>query len=592
MILDQHGNDYVLPENADLRTINLNQYLKFLTDAPTSNIIHPESALSLSTVYSCIRILSDAIAMTPFYLYRQTPGSPEIERVYDGPWAALAKQSSALFNNFTFWQSMIASLNGWGNAYAVIIRNPTGAALPNQLIYMTPNMVDILDTEDPRYRWLQGEEPYVYQVTTGMETFFVRPADMIHLALFTYDGIRGLSPVALNQVALQIENEQTQYGRSFYKRGGKITGVIESPLKNPREKAKEFVRWFNTFYGGQNSGQVAFLPGGLQFKSVSVVNPQDAQWVEARKFSRNEIASIFRVPSYLLGDLDRATWGNVAQLSEEFVRYSLQPIYTLIETELNRKLLENSRTLYYQFDPTILLRGTTTERFTNYSIAVTNGFMSRSEVREKEGLPYEPQLDGFTIMPGAASVGQQNPEDERSLAIPDEVRRDVEELMKWRQQATSFIQMNQNSSIQLGMAFSNKLDDLALAHNQQLEDQRLLIDKRDVDLHSRIDMVNSELSILSEQEQASREAAATALAETLEDLHGTDMELGEILQSVVEEIRETFRIQKMRGTKHQDAIKGIRSEFSSLQKIIVSLDKEIKELRDKLEPNGEGSHGN
>jgi len=573
MILDHTGKEYVLPETEE-RSVNLNQYLRFLSDAPTSKIISPARSFALSTVYSCIRLLSDAIAMTPFYLFRQTPGSPEIERIFDGPLAALTRQSSPLFNNFTFWQSMIASLNGWGNAYAVIIRTNNG--MPSQLIYMTPNMVDILDTEDPRFRFLQGEVPFVYQVTTGMETFFVRPDDMVHLTLFTYDGIRGLSPIALNQTAVQMENDQTQYGRAFYQKGGKVSGVIESPLKTTRENAKEFINWFNTFYGGENSGQVAFLPGGMTFKGVSVVNPQDAQWVESRKFSRNEIASIFRVPSYLLGDLDRATWGNVSQLSEEFVRYSLQPVYTLIEVELNRKLLENSQTLYYQFDPSILLRGTTAERFQNYSTAVTTGFMSRSEVRQREGLPSNPDLDEFIQMPGATQVGELESSDSRSLALIEQRQEELEELIQWRQQASNYIQMNQNSIIQSGIAFSQKLENVQAVYSDQLANHRMGLDERMASIDGQFTQIDGQIKQVEGQ-----------FSQALTELGDRDQQRENCLvrtRSQMAEFSEFIRIQKMRGTKHQDAIIKLKSANERLEKLVNRLEEEIRLL--KGESNG------
>lgn len=551
-ILDQFGKEYV-PES-ELRSVNLDNYLRFLTDAPTSSRISPAGSFSLSTVYSCIRILSDAIAMTPFGLFQQTPGEPEITQIFDGQLAKIAIEASPLFNNFTFWQSMIASLNGWGNAYAVIIRSTN--RLPTQLIYMTPNMVEVLDTTDPRYLFLRGETPFVYQVTTGMETFWVRPEDMVHLTLFTYDGLRGLSPITLHQDTMQVENEQTQYGRSFYSRGGKIQGVIESPLKSTREASKEFVTWFNTFYGGQNSGQVAFLPNGLTFKGVGVVNPQDAQWVEARKFTRQEIASIFRVPSYLLGDLDRATWGNVAQLSEEFVRYSLQPIYTLIEVELNRKLLDNARTLYYRFDPSVLLRGTTSERFANYSVAITSGFMSRSEVRQREGLSYNPELDTFIQMPGSAPV--EVTEEDRSLALPGG---QLHELFEWRQQSANAIQMNQASIIQSSISVKQQFDERDMAAGRLAAEQRETWEGRFTDVEVTLEQEISAERNSRNQLEADIKALiieqANKLVEYQERLQG--------LSKLQEEFTEFIRIQKMRGTKHQTAIDALRSGIKQLE---------------------------
>ena len=567
MILGPDGKELVFEEK---RSINLDQYLRFLTEAPNSSVVTPQRSFSISAVYACIKILADAVAMTPFGLFRQTPGSPEIEQIFEGPLAVISKNPSSLFNRFTFWQSMISSLNGWGNAYAGIIRN--ASRLPTQLIYFLPEMVSIVDTEDPRYRYLRGETPYVYQVSTGMETFFLMPRDMVHLALISHDGIQGMSPIGLNQATFQVANEQVEYGRSFYAAGGKITGVIESPLKSSRDAAVEFVNWFNTFYGGDNSGRIAFLPNGLTYKAVGVVSPEDADWVEARKLSRNEIASIFRVPSYLLGDLDRATWGNVAQLSEEFVRYSLQPLYTLIEDELNRKLLENSASLYYQFDPSILLRGTATERFANYSTAITSGFMSRSEVRLREGLPYEPELDAFVTMPGSGEV----PGTSEITPADDPVRELVAEVEARSQFLARELQLLQTSVIQSKICTDQKLEEQDLILDRRLAEQLVRVDEK-LEL-SKGDLDNVQFGL------------ENLIAERVEEVEeGINKFRSEVEEGNKAQVKHNSDF-KMRGTKHQNAIVGLREQLETKAKLIAELEgklsiciEQINGLRNQIE---------
>lgn len=559
MILGPNGKEYVSP--VEKRSINLDQYLRFLTDAPASQIVTPQKSLSISAVYACIRILADAIAMTPIKLFSQTPGSLEIEQIFDGPLARITKNPSSLFNRFTFWHSLISSLNGWGNGYAGIIRNAS-TRLPEQLIFFPAEMVSVQDTTDPRYKFLRGETPYIYQVSTGMETFFLRPRDMIHIVLISYDGIQGMSPIGLNQATFQVANEQVEYGRSFYASGGKITGVIESPLKSTRESAVEFVEWFNTFYSGTGSARIAFLPNGLTYKAAGVVNPEDADWVEARKMSRNEIASIFRVPSYLLGDLDRATWGNVAQLSEEFVRYTLQPLYTVIEDEMNRKLLDNSASLYYQFDPSILLRGTATERFENYNTAITAGFMSRSEVRLREGMPHVPELDAFVTMPGANQVGEGG-----SSIVPanDPNRSSLEDIETRSQFLQNELRMLQGSLIQFKLTSDHKF-----------EEQGMLFDRRLAEQLSRVNELAAALRTNWERD------LNKVVGDVEESIVKIDREVVSELEDTTRAIEANTKIQtkinsdfRMRGTKHQNAIVGVRED-------IAHQDKQIQALEDKL----------
>ena len=444
-ILDHNGKE-IAERLSETRDLTLENFLRIMGADPNPSYVSAKKSFTLSTVYACVRLLANSIAMTPLKLYRRERRAPEVVQVTRGPFANIARDACPLFNNFVFWQSMVISLNGWGNGYAIIIRNE---GVPQMLLYVAPYMVQFQDTSDPRYRFLRDETPYVYEVNTGMQTTFVRPEDMIHLITFTYDGLCGLSPVQLHQDTFQVENEQTKYGSSFYASGAKISGVIESPKQTSRADALEFVTWFNEIYGGNagqvGAGRVGFLPNGLTYKNAAVVNPQDAEWVEARKLSRREIASIYGVPPYLLGDLERATWSSITQLSEEFVRYTLNPLYTVIETELNRKLLENSLNLYYEFDPSVMLRGTTSERYANYATAINAGFMSPAEVREKEGLSYREELDYFLRMPGSDAVGEEpNLEEERMLdAVKTEVAVtralvDEQKLLSTRQKEINF----------------------------------------------------------------------------------------------------------------------------------------------------------
>lgn len=470
MILDHNGK--TIEQDYSLRQINLNQYLQWLTSEPSHNFVSSYGSLQLSTVYSCIKLLADSIAMTPLKFYRKEVEAREQIEIVKGPFANIAKDPCPLFNTFTFWQSMLVSLNGWGNGYAVIIRE--GAA-PQYLLYLAPNQVSMQDTTDPRYEFLRGETPFVYQVNTGQQTLYIVPEDMVHITSFSYDGITGCSPVQLHQDTFQIENEQTRYGRSFYSTGGKITGVIESPRQTSRTDAIEFVTWFNSMYGGNpgqtGSGRIAFLPNGMIFKPAGVVNPQDAEYVKARELTRKEIASIYRVPPYLIGDLERATWSNVTQLSEEFTRYTLNPLYSLIETELNRKLLGGSRTLFYEFDPSVLLRGTTSERYSNYSVGINAGFISPAEVREKEGLPYVEELDYYLRMPGADAVGEEGEEEELDFEEEEEDEErmnlaQVEELNKLKDFRDK--QLERNYDLQLNQEKIKHSIELVELRNEQL----------------------------------------------------------------------------------------------------------------------------
>lgn len=544
MILDHNGRN-LEPPIGELRQLDLTKYLQWLTHEPSSAFISPTGSYKLSTVYSCIKILADSIAMTKLRFYEQRPRARERTEITRGRFARIAKEASPLFNNFTFWQSIISSLYGWGNGYAVIIREN---GVPTQLIYLEPSQVSIQETPDPRFEFLRGDTPYYYQVSTGMQTTFVLPEDMVHLVLFSYDGIEGVSPVQLHQDTFQVEDEQTKYGRSFYSSGGKITGVIESPRQTSRADAVEFVTWFNEFYGGTpgqtGAGRIAFLPNGLEFKAANVVNPQDAEYVNARRLTRAEIASIYRVPLYLIGELERATWNNVTQLSEEFVRYTLNPLYSLIETELNRKLLDNSDQLFYEFDSSVLLRGTVTERYANYATGINAGFLSPAEVREKEGLPFVEELDYFLRMPGSEAVGE---EDESELdEVEDEVR--MKEILELRQQ-----QGERNLGFELGIEKLKLNVDNLSSQLGRLESELCSVIKDGLEWRSSLD-VQSENRETLERLQESVAGIVSDIGQAQSEL-ATCLELRDIASTLSEEFA-TFRKE----------LKGLRAEVNELAK--------------------------
>lgn len=396
LILDRTGRPY---PSLQQRTITWDDFIPPDWDWSYDAVnIGPKGSYRLSSVYACIKLIADAIAATPLNLKRLTrteingTDRETFTMQYQGQLALLARRPAKLYNRFTFWQTMISLLCGWGNAYALIVRNASGQ--PMDLVPVHPQDVSVITIYQANP--LAGEYTYNYQATVNGRTYSnIQPEDMIHLIMFSYDGIEGVSPIRLHRDTMSISDAQTKYGEAFYRTGAKITGVIESELKTSRGDSEEFVDWFNNLYTGSKGGRVGYLPGGAKFKNVSAVNPIDAEFVNSRKLTRQEIAAIFRVPLYLLGDMERATWNNLSSLGEEFVRYTLTPHYTLIQDELNRKLIGNSNLNQFVFDPTKLVAGNMADRFNSYSTAIQGGFMSRSEARLREGMAHVDELDEF-----------------------------------------------------------------------------------------------------------------------------------------------------------------------------------------------------
>ena len=190
--------------------------------------------------------------------------------------------------------------------------------------------------------------------------------------------------MAKNAIGMAIACEE--YGSRFFANGASPSGVLEHPgtLKDP-SKVRE--SWQSTFGGSSNSGKVAVLEEGMKYTPISVP-PNEAQFLETRKFQINEIARIFRIPPHMVGDLEKSSFSNIEQQSLEFVKYTLDPWVSRWEQAMTRVLLsdEEKRKYTIKFNVDGLLRGDYQSRMNGYAIARQNGWMSANDIRRLEEL--------------------------------------------------------------------------------------------------------------------------------------------------------------------------------------------------------------
>ena len=235
-----------------------------------------------------------------------------------------------------------------------------------------------------------------------------------------FDGLVGYSPIAMAKNAIGLAIATEEYGSKFFANGAAPSGVLEHPgvLKDP-SKIRE--SWQATFGGSGNANKVAVLEEGMKYTPISI-SPNEAQFLETRKFQIDEIARIFRVPPHMVGDLDRATFSNIENMSLEFVKYTLDPWVSRIESALNRHLLqENEKGKYFfKFNVDGLLRGDYQSRMQGYAIGRQNGWMSANDIRLLEDLSPIPEEDGGNLylvngnmvpLPDAGSAYNDNSSD-------------------------------------------------------------------------------------------------------------------------------------------------------------------------------------
>ena len=201
-----------------------------------------------------------------------------------------------------------------------------------------------------------------------------------------FDGLVGYSPIAMAKNAIGLAIAAEEYGSKFYANGAAPSGVLEHPgtLKDP---ARVRDSWNSTFGGSSNSHKVAVLEEGMKYTPISI-SPNEAQFLETRKFQINEIARIFRVPPHMVGDLEKSSFSNIEQQSLDFVMYTLNPWIVRWEQAMQQALLlpaEKGR-LSFRFNVDGLLRGDYQSRMNGYATARQNGWMSANDIRELENL--------------------------------------------------------------------------------------------------------------------------------------------------------------------------------------------------------------
>lgn len=355
----------------------------FMGNSTNGKRVNERTAMQMTAVYSCVRILSEAVASLPLHFYEYKEDGSKIKAVGHPLYGLLHDEPNPEMTSFVFRETLMTHLLLWGNAYAQIIRNGKG-----EVIALYPLMPDRMTVD----RDERGRLYYEYQISTDDahinkgSTVQLSPNEVLHIPGLGFDGLVGYSPIAMAKNAIGLAIAAEEYGSKFYANGAAPSGVLEHPgtLKDP-SKVRD--SWSQTFGGSANSHKVAVLEEGMKYTPISI-SPNEAQFLETRKFQINEIARIFRVPPHMVGDLEKSSFSNIEQQSLEFVKYTLDPWVTRWEQSMIRSLLsaEEKKKYFIKFNVDGLLRGDYQSRMNGYATARQNGWMSANDIRELENL--------------------------------------------------------------------------------------------------------------------------------------------------------------------------------------------------------------
>jgi HK97 family phage portal protein len=347
--------------------------------------------MQMTAVYSCVRILSEAVAGLPLHFYKYTEDGGKEKAAEHPLYFLLHDEPNPEMTSFVFRETLMTHLLLWGNAYAQIIRNGKG-----EVIGLYPLMPDRMGVE----RDSKGQLYYEYTVsmedapTVKGSTVVLPPTEVLHIPGLGFDGLVGYSPIAMAKNAIGMAIACEEYGAKFFANGAQPSGVLEHPgtIKDPTRVRES---WQSTFGGSHNANKVAVLEEGMKYTPISI-SPEQAQFLETRKFQINEIARIFRVPPHMVGDLEKSSFSNIEQQSLEFVKYTLDPWVSRWEQSMARSLMtaEEKKKYFVKFNVDGLLRGDYQSRMNGYAVGRQNGWMSANDIRELENLDRIPEEAG------------------------------------------------------------------------------------------------------------------------------------------------------------------------------------------------------
>lgn len=369
-------------------------------------IVNPQNAMQSAAVYSCVKVLAESVGVLPLCVYTKGPNGAKTPNEKHPLWEILHEQPNDYQSSVEFLEMMVLHLTLRGNAYAYVNRARSGRVV--ELIPLHPDMVMVT---------MNGQNVVEYRAGTeqgGQRT--MDRSEILHIKGLSMNGWLGISPIAYARESIGLALATEKFGGQLFRNGAKPGGVLEVPELLSDQAYTRLKASFDSASSGENAHKTAILEQGAKFSKIGLA-PDDAQFLDTRKYQRAEIAGIFRVPAHLINDLEHATFSNIENMSLDFVKFSLMPWLSRIEKAMRRDLFsaEDKATQSLRFNIASLLRGDAASRAAYYAGGITNGWLVRNEARAMEselGIALNP-LDGLDtpLMPLNMTDGRDDPDE-------------------------------------------------------------------------------------------------------------------------------------------------------------------------------------
>ncbi|EMX6283536.1 MULTISPECIES: phage portal protein [Providencia] len=364
----------------------------------SGKLVTADKAMQLSTVWACVRLLSESISTLPIKIYQsRSDGSRTLAKEHP-VYRLLCKQPNIEMTPSRFMLMVVASLCLRGNSF--IEKKYIGPKLVALVPLLPQNMVVKRDEAS-------GMLEYKYTDPFTKEERIVPIKNMMHIRGFGMDGICGMIPIQTGRNVIGSALSVEESAAKIFENGLQSSGFISSELPLNDEQRERIRSYLLSFVGSKNAGKMMVLEGGMKYNNVTM-NPEAAQMLESRAFSIEEICRWFRVPPFMVGHMDKqSSWASsVEGMNMQFLTNTLRPLLVNIEQEISRCLLSGDDDYYAEFSVEGLLRADSAGRAAYYTTSLQNGWMSRNDVRRLENLPPIDGGDIYTVQLNLTPIDQ------------------------------------------------------------------------------------------------------------------------------------------------------------------------------------------
>ena len=365
----------------------------------SASSVTPATAQGVSAVYACVQAIAETTASLPLILFKRT--GDDRERASDHPlYRVLHDMANPEQTALEFREYMQACVLLRGNAFARIVRGYDGQV--RELWPLNPDTVQVRRTPSG----------LVYEHTQEGVLTRLLAHEVLHLRhRLGDDGVLGVSPITAARGVVELALSEQEHGRNTFTNGAKLLGVLKFPGKlKPEQRQAIAASWASQYAGGANAGRTAVLDEGVDFQALSM-SLEDAQWIEARKFSVIEVCRLFRVPPVIVQSMEEANYSNSVELARQFITLSLRRHLVAWEQAIAKQLLTEAgrRSYFAEHQVEGLLRGDSANRAAFYSSGIASGWMLKSEARKLENLPAIEGIDDTTTEGTATPAAKPYP---------------------------------------------------------------------------------------------------------------------------------------------------------------------------------------